>query len=248
MPTMVHDAAAAGFRQRAETYQQARPAYHPALIDRVLHRYGGGLVADIGAGTGISTAQLVDAGLDVVAVEPVAEMRALLASRLADVRILAGAAEDLPLDDAAVACVVAAQAFHWFDHAAALDEIHRVLRPAGFLVTVWNVREESAGWVAGYNRIQERYAGDTPRYRTMLWRTAIDADARLEPVEEWSVGNPMRTTVDGVVGRMLSTSFIAALPAAEQERVAQETREIVEPYGPALEFPYRSELQAWRKR
>lgn len=245
---MVHDAAAAGFRQRAETYQQARPSYHPALIDRLVRRYGSGLIADVGAGTGIFTAQLLEAGLEVVAVEPVAQMRALLASRLPEVPVLDGTAEDLPLDDAAAHCVVAAQAFHWFDRGAALEEIHRVVRPGGFLVTVWNVRQESAGWVAGYNRIQERYASDTPRYRTMLWRTAIDADDRFEPVDEWTVGNPMPTTVDGVVGRMLSTSFIAALPDAEQERVEQETRDVVEPYGPALEFPYRSELQAWRKR
>ncbi len=67
-------------------------------------------------------------------------MRAVLASSLPGIDVVAGTAEDMPLDDAAVNTVVVAQAFHWFDHGRALDEIHRVLQPHGHLVTVWNVR------------------------------------------------------------------------------------------------------------
>ena len=244
---MVHESAAAGYRNRAGTYQDARPAYHHALVDRFVARYAEGLVADVGAGTGIFTAQLVDAGVEVVAVEPVAEMRDLLAVRLPAVTVLAGTAENLPLEEGAVHTVVAAQSFHWFDHARALDEIHRVLRPGGFLVTVWNVRDESVSWAAAYNSVQERYEDDTPRHHSMVWRRAIDEDVRFGPVGDWSVDNAQPSTVEGVVGRFLSTSFIAALPADEQNRVAREIRNIVAPYGPTLDFPYRSELQAWQK-
>lgn len=243
---MVHESASSGYQNRADTYQEARPKYHPALVERFAARYANGSIVDLGAGTGIFTAQLVEAGLEVIAVEPVEAMRLRLASCLKGVRVVDGTAENIPLEDGSVHTVVAAQAFHWFRHGEALDEIHRVLGPKGFLVTVWNVRDETAPWVKAYNRVQERYEGDTPRHRSMAWRTAIDADARFTLVDDCSVDNPMSTTVEGVVGRFLSTSFIAALPATEQERVAQQIREIVEPYGPTLTFPYRGELQAWQ--
>lgn len=95
---------------------------------------------EIGAGTGIFTGQLVDRGVAVLVVEPVAAMGQQLRERLPDVEVRSGTAEDLPLEDASVDVVVAAQAFHWFDYGAALTEIYRVLRPGGQLVTVWNVK------------------------------------------------------------------------------------------------------------
>ncbi|MEZ5341437.1 MAG: hypothetical protein R2706_08310 [Acidimicrobiales bacterium] len=73
---MVHQAAADGYRQQASTYADARPSYHPALVDRVVELVGDGVVVDLGAGTGIFTAQLVNAGITPLAIEPVGAMRA----------------------------------------------------------------------------------------------------------------------------------------------------------------------------
>ena len=70
-----------------------------------------------------------------VAIEPVAEMRALFGGG-ERVRVLDGTAEALALADASVDAVTVAQAFHWFDAARALPEIHRVLRPGGVLALV----------------------------------------------------------------------------------------------------------------
>ena len=65
-----------------------------------------------------------------------------------DVPVHAGTAEQIPLDDDSVDAVLVGQAFHWFDHDAALDEIARVLRPGGVLGLLWNIRDDSIGWVA----------------------------------------------------------------------------------------------------
>lgn len=244
---MVHEAAAEGFERNAETYQRARPTYHPDLIDRFVDRYGADDVVEIGAGTGIFTEQITGRGVTVTAVEPAAAMGQQLRDRLPDVDVRVGTAEDLPVENASADAVVVAQAFHWFDYEAALAEIHRVLRPGGHLVTVWNVKGPGEAWVERFNEIVGHYAGDTPRHRTMRWRHAIDDDERFEPVDDWGVDNPQPTTREGIVARALSTSFIAALPEPEQRQVAGDVGQVLAPFGDILDFPYRSELQAWRR-
>ncbi len=55
-----------------------------------------------------------------------------------------GTAEAIPLADASVDAVVAAQAFHWFRAEEAVAEIHRVLKAGGGLGLIWNARDESS--------------------------------------------------------------------------------------------------------
>jgi SAM-dependent methyltransferase len=244
---VVHEAAATGFSRDAERYHRSRPTYHPGVARRVVDRYGHGVMVELGAGTGIFTRQLVDLGQAVIAVEPVVTMRTLLTDSVPEADVRIGSAESIPLDDEGANTVVASQSFHWFDYRPALDEIHRVLRPGGHLVTVWNVRDENVDWVAACAEVLERYAGPTPRYRDMAWRRAINSDARFGSVDEWRIANPFPTTPDGVVDRALSTSFIAALTRDKQETVAEQIRAIVTPLGEAFDYPYVSQLQAWRR-
>src|SRR5262249_19575551 len=114
-----------------------RPDYPPALLD-ALPLGGDAAVLDLGAGTGKLTRVLARRYRDVTAVEPLANMRAMLERMVPGVTALAGAAERIPLDDGSVDGVFAAQAFHWFDKAVALPEIARVLRPGGIVALVWN--------------------------------------------------------------------------------------------------------------
>jgi len=251
--SFIHQSASSGYQREANTYAKARPSYHPALVQRFVERFAGAAgdqaaAVEIGAGTGIFTAQLVNAGCTPTAIEPVAAMQAELTAALPDVRVMAGTASGTGLLTDAATTVVASQSFHWFDHRLALDEIARILRPAGHLVTVWNVRDETVPWVGAYTEIMDRHAGTTPRYRTMEWRHAIDSDERFVPVDEWSVANPRPTTPEGVVDRGLSTSFIAALSPAKQAQVRTDLLAAVSALGENFDYPYRSELQAWQLR
>lgn len=88
-------------------------------------------VVDLAAGTGKLTRVLVTTGARVVAVEPVPAMRTELSKVVPGVEVLDGTAEAIPLPDASADAVTVAQAFHWFQGAAALTEIHRVLRARG---------------------------------------------------------------------------------------------------------------------
>src|SRR5262245_40522733 len=67
------------FGNRADDYAKARPSYPPEIFDFLADEFGmttGQTAADLGSGTGISSAQLLDRGLRVFAVEPNAPMRA----------------------------------------------------------------------------------------------------------------------------------------------------------------------------
>jgi ubiquinone/menaquinone biosynthesis C-methylase UbiE len=150
---MVHEAAATGFERKADAYSRGRPAYHPELVSRVVARCGDGVVVDVGAGTGIFTAQLLSLGVKAVAVEPVAAMRAALSEALPTIETFDGTAESLPFDSGSIATLIVAQAFHWFDPEQTLHEMARVLRPGGELICVWNVRDENVDWVAKYTEV-----------------------------------------------------------------------------------------------
>lgn len=126
----------------ADEYERTRPTYPPELLDRLpLGRDVS--VLDLGAGTGKLTRVLAARYAEVTAVEPLANMRAVLARVVPKATALPGSAERIPLDDRSVDGVFAAQAFHWFDKGRALPEIARVLRPRGVLAVIWNGPDES---------------------------------------------------------------------------------------------------------
>jgi SAM-dependent methyltransferase len=198
--TPVHDAAATGFARAAEAYETGRPGY-PAAALEPLRLAPGTDVLDLAAGTGKLTRALAASGATVIAVEPVAQMRACLPS---SVRALDGAAEAIPLDDGSVDLVTVAQAFHWFDGDAALAEIHRVLRPAGRLALLWNRRVEEAPINAAIEAIVEPHRAGTPTHRNDAWRPAFDRSELFGPLEEHIFANEQVLDEDGMAARICS--------------------------------------------
>ena len=121
-------------------YDELRPDYAPQAVAWVVERGGlatGSLVVDLAAGTGQLSRRFISLGVDLVAVEPAVNMRAVLEGRLPAVRILDGTAESIPLDDGSVDAVVVGNAFHHFDRRRACGEIARVLRPGKVLALFW---------------------------------------------------------------------------------------------------------------
>jgi SAM-dependent methyltransferase len=228
--SQVHHSAAQGFAAAADTYTRGRPSYPAELMPWLAQQLGlgaGATCVDLGAGTGKFTRLLARTGAAVLPVEPVAEMREQLAAALPGIAALAGTAQAIPLPDAAADAVVCAQAFHWFGTPEAVREIHRVLRPGGRLGLVWNVRDESVDWVAALTGIMAPYEGDTPRFRTGRWREAF-GEGLFTGLEETCfpyqhVGSPREVIID----RVLSVSFIAALPNAERARVEAQMLDLI---------------------
>jgi SAM-dependent methyltransferase len=225
----IHDAAQ-GFAQATAAYERGRPTYPSGAAERLqreLRLRPGRVVLDLAAGTGKLTALLVGTGAAVIAVEPVAAMRGVLERALPGVRALPGTAEAIPLAGAAVDAVAVGQAFHWFRGDEALAEIHRVLRPGGGLGLVWNVRDTSVPWMARLTEIMEPHRGDAPTQRTGVWREAFERTRLFRPLKHSALHHRHHLTPEGVVARVASVSFVAALPEAEREGVLAEVRELV---------------------
>ena len=143
------------FGAAADLYERVRPGYPPEVVDLLVHR-GARRVLDLGAGTGKLTRVLLERGLDVLAVEPSAGMRAEFARVLPGVPVVGARAEALPLDAAGVDAVVAGQAWHWVDPVRAVPELARVLAPGGSLGLVWNLRSTDEPWVEELDRLLGR--------------------------------------------------------------------------------------------
>lgn len=208
----------------------------------------GRTVVDLGAGTGKFTRLLALTGAEVIAVEPVAEMRARLAELLPGVAVTAGTAESTGLPDGCADAVVAAQSWHWFAGGQALTEVERLLRPGGALGLVWNRYDTSVEWVRDFQDIYFRLAQrDLPSPLDDGWRDAFRDRPGWSPVSENHWPNPHSTTVADVVERMMSSSHILVLGAAEQERVRAQAVEVLERHEATrgrerLEMPYTTDV------
>lgn len=174
-------------------------------------------------------------------------MRAKLEESLPEAEALAGSAEQIPLPDGSVDAVTVGQAFHWFDGDASLAEIHRVLRPSGRLGLIWNARDEAVPWVARLTAIMEAHRRGTPGYRAGGWRPAFERTTLFTPLERAEFRLEHELTPDGVVARVASVSFIAALSDAAREDVLGQVRKLLaedpETRGRAtVVLPYRTDV------
>lgn len=250
MSPEIHPCAAVGFERATDAYERGRPDYPADAIAHLVERLEivpGRRVLDLAAGTGKLTRSIVGTGADVVAVEPVAAMRGALVASLPSVRALAGTAEAIPVRDGSIDAATSAQAFHWFDAPAAIEELHRVLRPEGRLGLVWNVRDDADPVQARLTQIMAPYRGDAPAHDAQRWREAFAASERFTPLERTSFRHAQRLDRDGVVDRVLSVSFIATLDEDERREVAREVGALVRP-GATTILPYRTDVWTSRRR
>jgi SAM-dependent methyltransferase len=121
----------------AERLHPSVVGWLPAVADRI---------AEVGAGSGRLTLELIGRGREVVAVEPAPGLRRILTRKLADtdhgdrVKVVHGFFDELPLPDGFADLVVACSAFtpaSGHGGEAGLAEMERVCRPGGCVAIIW---------------------------------------------------------------------------------------------------------------
>ncbi len=203
------------FTDRVRDYVLYRPGYPASLMDFLRKEAGlgeGTAVADVGAGTGIFTRLLLQAGARVFAVEPNDGMRAAAEAEFrGDPRFvsLKGTAEATGVAEASVALVTCAQAFHWFDPVNTGREFRRILAPGGHCALIWNTSVRRGDFAEGYEEIKARFGTDFERIR----HENIDAPERFGPFfgpGGWTrhvFANFQVLDWESLKGRLMSSSY-----------------------------------------
>ncbi len=251
----IHHAAELGYQRAAADYERVRPSYPTrslAVLADALDLGPGKRVAEVGAGTGKFTRLLALTGARVTAVEPVAAMRSRLAELLPQVEVVDGMAEATGLPAGGVDAVVAAQAWHWFDPAAALAEVERVTHRRGRLGLVWNTLDETVPWVAEYSKIYRQWRTDAvPGHRDGTWHRFFDEVPGWTPLVGEHVANPYVTDREGVLGQALTSSVISTLDSGSRAQVRRELEAVLDRHdesrGDRIEIPYVTDLY-WTAR
>ena len=255
---------ATSFGDSADAYERGRPRYEPHVIAAIGDVLGGPRVLDVGAGTGRLAAPLQQAGYDVVAVEPLDAMRAILVGHIGAANALAGRAEALPLDDASVDGAVCSDAWHWFDGARAAGELARVVRPGGGVVVCvshprWTAADGAPDWWLDLGAVHAALPkGDHPYFSALR-----AADARkpsmppagladhpaFEPLSRRDEPFVHHTNREEIVAHWASMSFVATLPPGQREDFLRELDGMLARRGvERVDIPYRAELWITRRR
>ena len=239
------------FSSRVEPYRRYRPGYPPDAIDLLCDRCGlvpQARVADLGSGTGILTALLLERGAQVFAVEPNSAMRgaaeALLGARRGFVSVM-GTAEATTLEAESVGLVVAAQAFHWFDPERARGESLRILAPGGWAALIWNEPPEDPGaFLAEYDALLRRHAPEYVRVRGLR--------VREHGIREFFGGEPARAEFanrqifdfEGLQGRLMSSSYAPQPGEPQHAPLIAGLSQVFErhQHGGQVVFPYRTRV------
>ena len=237
------------FSSRVENYIKYRPGY-PAAVLELLRAHcalaPGSSVADVGAGTGILTALLLESGAAVVAVEPNREMRAA-ADRLlggqSRFRSAAGTAEATTLPAASVELVVAGQAFHWFDVQRARAEFIRVLKPRGWVALISNEQPpEPTPFLADYEALLRRHAAEYDQISSLRVDETRIREFFGGRCELTTFPNQQIFDYAGLEGRLLSSSYAPEAGHPEHEPLLAGLRQVFERHqrGGQVVFPYQT--------
>jgi len=192
-------------------------------------------VLDLGAGTGKLTRVLADRYARVIAVEPLAELRTILAERVPSADVRDGRAEEIPLADGEVDAVFVGQAFHWFANDVALGEIARVLRPGGVLALLWNHADEPSPLPDAYRR---RLSALHDERRSLPVDEHILERFPFGEEHEEAVSHEQVSSRDDVLAFAASVSWIASRD--DREQVLEELAALLPP-GDYV-FPMRTEV------
>jgi ubiquinone/menaquinone biosynthesis C-methylase UbiE len=226
------------FTGLAQTYAKFRPSYPARAMDYIMARCGlnqESLLIDVGCGTGIASRLIAVRGVNVIGIEPNFEMRCAATDSVETVgpkvTYREGRAESTGLASEVADAVLCAQAFHWFEPIPTLREFHRVLKPGGWTILMWNERDERDPITAAYGDVirtaSEAAAIEGPRQRNA--GDALRTSPLFGQAEQVTFHNQQALDEEGLLGRAFSSSF-APLEGNDKQLWADRLRGVFHQY------------------
>lgn len=203
------------FSDRVEDYVRYRPRYPVAVLDILREETGltpASTIADIGSGTGFSAELFLSNGNEVFGVEPNAAMRAAAEELFAKEPLFVsveGTAEATNLPGASFDYVTAGQAFHWFNIDRSKREFHRILRPAGWVVLLWNTRKlDATPFLRAYEQLSREFGTDYQAVKhNNLQPAMFERFFSPKPYLKRTTPSEQRFNLEGLTGRLMSSSY-----------------------------------------
>jgi SAM-dependent methyltransferase len=239
------------FSKRVENYLKYRPGY-PQEIIPLLERECGltaeSVVADLGSGTGLLTELFLKHGNRVYGVEPNLEMRRAgerVLEKYPNFTSIDARAEETTLPDHSIDLVVAGQAFHWFDRAAAKAEFKRILRAGAWVTLIWNgFRLETSELVRGYQQIVLRHGTDYKEVKREI--DGMEVASFFPPGRCHKACFSFKQVFDfeGLKGRLMSASYAPQPADSSFEPMMKDLRDLFESTATngTVDFDYETEV------
>lgn len=224
------------FSNRVENYIKYRPSYPEKLIQefkkkQIISRDT--VIADIGSGTGIFTELLLKTGCQVYAIEPNDKMRAAAERKLQKISnftSVSGTAENTKLTNNSIDLITVAQAFHWFDLEKTKIEFKRILKEKGYITLVWNVRLLKIDFQKEYNELLLQHC---PEYVSVDHRRISEENIKKffgSTIDYFSCENSQLFDLDGLIGRVLSSSYSPKENQEEYQPLVKDLGELFKKY------------------
>jgi SAM-dependent methyltransferase len=223
------------FSNRVQNYVKYRPDYPPQVIDHFKAKLGltqRSIIADIGSGPGISARQFLENGNTVFCVEPNDAMRSAaekLLKHYSGFRSVKGDSENTSLPDRSIDLITAAQAFHWFRPEPTKTEFRRIIKPDGYVALIWNAREvDATPFLREYEQFIVANAND---YGAVRHENVTDADIAAffeDGFEKAVFDNVQIFDLDGLKGRLFSSSYMPSEDTEKGKKVEQKLEELFE--------------------
>ncbi len=199
------------FTKKSSIYDKYRPSYSTDLIEYLYTKAGfnnKSKIADIGAGTGIFSEQLLKQGSQVILIEPNVSMLREARKKLSNYKnasFLLSNAEKIDLPSHSLDYITVAQAFHWFDLEKFKAECERLLVENGKVLLTWNITNSETKVMQDLAYLNKLYLGKC--YNT---RDKEDLKSYLKFFKGYILNyfdNDLELNLEQFIGRCLSRSY-----------------------------------------
>ena len=247
----------------AEVYEEHRPGYPQALVDRIAceARLGAGsAVLEIGSGTGKATDAFAPLGCSILCIEPGENLIAVAIRKFGGwpkVRFHCSSFEDWPLAAGEFDLVFSAQAFHWVKRGVGAAKAAAALGPGGVMAAFWKHYPGGAGEIhdriqAAYVRLApglaERRAADTGiDGQIAMRRGLIEQGGHFGPLTIARYPWSERYTTRQYMGLLNTYSDHLSLDPEQRGRLLGEIAQIIDACGGVIERSYVAVLYLARK-